>query len=312
MSSAWSLVAQMVSAVPSPSPGPVSLQTADPFWQRFFTSAGFGGLTALAAALIAARIAMLQLRHTRSQQLQERWWATLTWVYDRAVVEKDKRSALPHHVTFAMLTQLSERAENPPEDRLQKSAIKSILSMFETSDQAPAVGADGNSAPSATIHVSDPEAVLLHERLQDRLSNDQERQDREYRRAALTALDRVAGQLDARVVATTTGHTIVSWDGKEVPIRIRYAGDGLATTEIQREIAWLQKEVASSYTAIGGLIILNEVSGPRIANPAADNTAGLEVVRWAQNVDDGKLYDALQRLRPPPNGPGQSTAPATT
>ncbi|AGZ43252.1 hypothetical protein [Actinoplanes friuliensis] len=274
-----------------------SVLAAEPFWQRFLTSAGFGGLMALTAALIAARIATQQLRHTKSQQANERWWTTLTWVYDRAVVEKDKRVALPHHVTFAMLTQLAERAQQPPADRLQQSSIKSILAMFEATD-------DGTAPQQGTIEVSDPAAAALLDDLRTTLSNDEELRERaeqlRYLESARTAVEREAAALGADV-SGQNATVAVSWRGREVLVQIRYAREPIPTLTLLQAVDRLQRDVAAGHTTIGGILVVTALSRPAIdAFLAARNSTGIEVVAWTGSPDDRLLHEALQRLRPAP------------
>jgi len=233
VSALGAVLAALPAAEPvTPAPGPA----AEPFWQRFLTSAGFGGLMALAAALVAARIAALQLRHTKAQQVHERWWSTLTWVYDRAVVENDKRAALPHHVTFAMLTQLAEHAQAAPADGLQRSTIKSILSMFEAADDvyqpsatsAPPPADAADPAYSPVIRVSDPAAATMLDDLRQRLSNDEELRTRTAQIAYLLAVKAVIrraatalGADDAPDDAGSRADFAVSWRGRLVLVRVR-------------------------------------------------------------------------------------------
>ncbi|GAA4963907.1 hypothetical protein GCM10025331_64650 [Actinoplanes utahensis] len=88
---------------------------------------------AVAAAVIAATIAHRTLKHTKRRDEDERWWDTLTWVYDRTVVEKEKRAPLPPTITLSMLSALNKSVTAKEKDRLQGQAISSILSMFEGS-----------------------------------------------------------------------------------------------------------------------------------------------------------------------------------
>ncbi|WP_433365439.1 hypothetical protein ACQPZX_35830 [Actinoplanes sp. CA-142083] len=277
----------------------------DPFWQRFLTSAGFGGLMALTAALIAARIAAMQLRHTKSQQQHERWWSTLTWVYDRAVVDGDKRAALPHHVTFAMLSQLAERAQLPPEDRLQQSAIRSILSMFE-----PAGAGDRDQAASAatagkTFQVSDPSAMALLDELRDKLSTDAELMARaeqlRFMEAAKKVIKREAELLGATTGASRHGDVVATWSARDILVRIHHAEKNLSNGAVFLAIERLEIDIAADYHAIGGILVLNAPPN----RPAVDEFLArkhgprVEVVVWHDEDDDPTIHDALQRLRPP-------------
>ncbi|MGW4945568.1 hypothetical protein ACWEOZ_28715 [Actinoplanes sp. NPDC004185] len=269
---------------------------ADPFWQRFMTSAGFGGLMALAAALVAARIAAAQLRHTKSQQQLERWWSTLTWVYDRAIVEQDKRAALPDHVTFAMLSQLAERVQTPPGDGLQQSTIRSILSMFEAAGDGARPGAD-----DAVRQVSDPTAVALLDELRDRLSSDTELAALRYLHAAKLVVERGAAALGATTNDRGHGELTATWDGRSVLIRIRHAASQMPNAAVFLAVEQLETGIAADRLTVGGLLVLN--SPPD--RPALDaflankHRPGLEVVVWREEADDRAVQDALRRLRPP-------------
>ena len=282
----------------------VQAPAGDPFWQRFLTSAGFGGLMALTAALIAARIAAQQLRHTKSQQLHERWWTTLTWVYDRAVVEKEKRAALPHHVTFSMLSQLAERAQAPPEDRLQQSAIRSILSMFETTGEG--AGGPGAQVTSAgtNFQVSDPSAIALLDELRGRLSSDAElaaRADQlRYLHAAKMAVEREAAAAGASTESRRQGNVVVTWASRDVLVKIQHAEHVQSSGAVFLAIERLEVDIAANHHAIGGLLVLNAPPD----RPAVDDflarkaLAGFEVAVWRDEADDPAIRSALLRLRP--------------
>jgi hypothetical protein len=154
---------------------------AEPFWQRFLTSAGFGGVMAVVAATIAGSVAMIQFRNSKKQQRNSRWWDTLTWVYDRSVVEEGKKAPLPLRVAFSMLTVLNEEAKTDAKDRLQGESISAILGMFEDphteevpdgpvddhdKDEPEVVPEPASTKPTDTsqIRVADPEAAgILHD-----------------------------------------------------------------------------------------------------------------------------------------------------
>jgi hypothetical protein len=126
------LTAALVLAVsPSSSPATTGSSALPSFWDRFVTSAGFGGLMAFLATCIAGGIALAQFRHVKRQQTQDRWWDTLTWVYDRTIVDEGNRKPLPQLVTFAMLSVLNSEAATPKKDRLRGETISSILGMFQ-------------------------------------------------------------------------------------------------------------------------------------------------------------------------------------
>lgn len=72
-----------------------------PLWRQFLTSAGFGGTCAVLAAV-------LTFLYSRSKDRKQHWWDNLTWVYDRAVVEQEKREALPPQAATEALRALLE------------------------------------------------------------------------------------------------------------------------------------------------------------------------------------------------------------
>jgi hypothetical protein len=132
--------ASAATPTPTPAPPPTSQVSAaahvQPFWEQFITSAGFGGLMAVVGALVAARFAYVQFVHTKSQQKEDRWWDTLTWVYDRTVVADADREPLPQRVTFAMLTVLYDEAQGADaaeekRDRLRGDTISALLAAFQ-------------------------------------------------------------------------------------------------------------------------------------------------------------------------------------
>lgn len=94
---------------------------------------------------------------------------------------------------------LAERAQLPPEDQLQRRAIQSILSMFETAGAGVGHGGDGAALTTTTFQVSDPTAITLLDELRRTLSSDKElaaRADQlRYLHAAKSALEREAAAL---------------------------------------------------------------------------------------------------------------------
>ena len=91
-------------SVPSLSPAQPTFPSArgeetEPLLRQFVTSAGFGGICAVLAAV-------LTFLYSRAKDRKQHWWENLTWVYDRAVVEKEKRDALPRQAATEALRAL--------------------------------------------------------------------------------------------------------------------------------------------------------------------------------------------------------------
>jgi hypothetical protein len=104
------------------------------FWDQFLTSAGFAGAMAVVAASIAAVVALRQFRGTQRQNEITRWWDTLTWVYDRSIVEKGTKAPLPQNVAVRMLRSLSDSLPKNSKDLLRGNTIFAILDMFDPTE----------------------------------------------------------------------------------------------------------------------------------------------------------------------------------
>jgi len=164
---------------PSAATPPPAVQTASSgFWEQFFTSAGFAGAMAVVAASIAAIVAWRQYRGNQRENTTERWWSTLTWVYDRAIVEKGSKEPLPQAVTMEMLTGLFKLARKDRKDPLRGDTISVVLKMFEpptppgSEDGTADVAADEKPAVSAQEYSSDDEreAAILRVNLREELT----------------------------------------------------------------------------------------------------------------------------------------------
>jgi len=92
---------------------------------RFLISPGFGGLAALTAALLAFMVARRNAAQEREAARQERWWASLTWVYDRATTEREE-ARLPGAVALTMMARLFDEAHTD----LEVQGAGSIVALF--------------------------------------------------------------------------------------------------------------------------------------------------------------------------------------
>lgn len=129
------------------------VQPNPPFLQTFLTSSGFAGCMAVVAASIAAGMAWRQLSHARAQQEEDRWWETLTWVFDRSVSSSPGSEQLPVGVALPMLQALFDETANDDATGLRKRAVGSILTMFtlpsevQSDDASTADGPDSELPP---------------------------------------------------------------------------------------------------------------------------------------------------------------------
>lgn len=115
----------------------IAAQPNPPFWDRFLTSAGFAGCMAVVAASIAALVTWRQLSHAKTKQKDDRWWETLTWVFDRSVSSSPGSEQLPAGVALPMLQALFDETAEENANGLRKRAVGSILTMFTLPSETP-------------------------------------------------------------------------------------------------------------------------------------------------------------------------------
>lgn len=93
---------------------------------RFLISPGFGGAAAVVAALLAFVAARQKLSVDREASRQERWWATLTWIYDRATHENlDQR--LPPGLALDLFDRLLDEAHTELEIRTVAGLLQGLF-----------------------------------------------------------------------------------------------------------------------------------------------------------------------------------------
>ncbi|MFG1611087.1 hypothetical protein [Actinoplanes sp. NPDC049265] len=315
----------LVLASPTPTPsgsGPPSLivipsvlpaQTAlpdVPFWERFFTSAGFGGAGALIAAIVAATIAAVQLRHAKRQQKHDRWWDTLGWVYDRSIVEADKRDALPHRVTFTVLTELAQQAESNPKDNLQAGTVASILSMFEISesddpvkevldppDASDSVEEESRDSSSGR-EVTDPVALDLARSLKSILGAPgwglAEALGRAYEDAVANALRRIGAEFtDVTSAASLIDFTVRTPRGT-LAVDALSTSSKLNSSRLLSHAGLLRSYLNLDPGLTGGLIVIeSEMTSIAVATIQAFDDPRITVVHWKDPNDDNVLREAL-------------------
>lgn len=321
-------------AAPTPSTSPeVSGDQDSPDYglaERFLTSAGFGGLMAFLAACIAASIAWRQYRLAAAQQALERerqradrWWETLTWVYDRTIVEEGKKAPLPDTVTLSLLSALNEESKAQPsgDDRLQAETISAMLSMFPVASagSTPGVDKEANQRDEAGARTDTPGGLVAEpesptdgrEELLQELRADLESRgyvDQSVLRArALTYERQVASALER--ICTQRGWTLQQhrrlagyeidfvveaenhrgWVSAVIPIEARYASGGsarLVAPLLRRSAQRLERLVAASPSASGAILVSNQEPGK--APPAK-----VRHVVWRDAPDDSGLESVL-------------------
>ncbi len=300
------------------------VQDLPPFRERFLTSAGFGGLMAVVAATIAATIAYIQFRQSKRQAADDRWWETLTWVYDRSIVATDTVPPLPQTVTFSMLSALHEEAAPRKQGRLRGETITAILNMFEGA-ATPMPEASGNSRqhPSAgtgndveqdraLIPVAAPEAARLLEILRSDLADEGYGKPfallaaaHDYEAAARSSVERLVAQTADATVSTQAGTGDVGFD---LLVRVK---DAVILIDFKYARKTIIPSLAAEWAhrlrrtgpfpkgdARGGALIVANQPVTRNASQKLDEVGGGKVlhVLWRGEEDDLALMTALGRL----------------
>lgn len=327
-----------MSAVPSRLLADRFLVAAEgPLWDRFLTSAGFGGLMAFVAACVAGYFVTRQirhskeqqsenLRHSREQQSENRWWDLLTWVYDRTIVEKDKRQALPYRAAVSILASLDQYTQSKEGgDPLQSHSIAAINKLFNerlrdeaSSSEVPDEVRDPDSPGIPSESTADeqasqgpsPDPVALE------LSNELQRDlDARGFRAQTTreafAFGEQVRQAVARIVASIPGAVqvfpyldngpdfIVVINEYSVLIHVKATSEEsfryvYLAPAIERVLGW------SSHPLSLHIFVLNKpVSAKDSARVEKDFKArGVRIVVWRDPGDDNDLSDAVRAARP--------------
>lgn len=129
-----SVLLDLASAVPTPSPRATATSSSSPgFFDagigRFLVSPGLGGLAAFLGGLLAYAAASRKSKDDREKARQDRWWETVTWIYDRARADGD--SAMPGDLALGLLEQLFDEAQTD----LEVATVAGLLAMFDPQAQ---------------------------------------------------------------------------------------------------------------------------------------------------------------------------------
>lgn len=117
---------------------------------RFLISPGFGGAAALIGGLLAYLAARRQSTDARAKTIGEsdaakaradadaetsraqRWWQTLTWIYDRATAERED-AQLTVTLTLRLLDRLARQAHT----EVEYETVLGLIEAFTDERQAP-------------------------------------------------------------------------------------------------------------------------------------------------------------------------------
>ena len=106
---------------------------------RFLISPGFGGVAVLVGGALAFFAARRSSADTRARTAidaetarQERWWATLTWIYDRATAEREQ-ARLTTTLALDLLDRLSDQAHT----EVEYESVLGLIEAFTDERQEP-------------------------------------------------------------------------------------------------------------------------------------------------------------------------------
>lgn len=100
---------------------------------RFLVSPGLGGLAAFFGGALAFFAAILKSRDDRDKANRDRWWETLTWIYDRGTATDQAR--MPADMVIGLLEQLFDEADQE-HTVLEIAAVEGLFGMFQTRQEA--------------------------------------------------------------------------------------------------------------------------------------------------------------------------------
>lgn len=255
-------------------------------WWEFLTSPGFGGAAALLAAGVAAAVGYSQYRLTREHRAREQWWATLTWVYDRAVVDQSGRRPLAQAVTVGVLDRLFDQVKRSDSLSRQRwgpeaEAVAALADMFVETHNRDSAG------------VESPALILLNDLQAELTGRGLGRRARAvaYRREALAALERLLGKFaadDSPDFGDNVNEVRTGLNG--LVVRIEYRESAPPSPGPTK--AALAAIHAKYRTPV--LFMLNQPVDPLSAESA--EAYPVHMVTWRDQSDDPALANALRQM----------------
>lgn len=98
---------------------------------RFLVSPGFGGAAALVGGALAYGAARRKGVDDREAVRQQRWWESLTWIFDRATAER-----VEARLTATLALDLLERLYDEAQTDLEVQAVAGLLGLFQETTEA--------------------------------------------------------------------------------------------------------------------------------------------------------------------------------
>ncbi|MFI7586270.1 hypothetical protein ACIB24_04275 [Spongisporangium articulatum] len=294
-----------------PSASTPAPSTAHGFWFQFFTSSGFGGLMAVVAASIAGVLTFVQFQHSRRKSEEDRWWDSLTWIYDRSIPRDGGLSPIPREATYSMLLALNEKVDRG--NTIQGETLTSILKLFKIED---AKSEESNERPDGapeTRHppFSDPGiARALADSLSRQLKSKGFGQNAEaiasahkYEESVAAALGRAYAILGRRPIIgggdlDSKPDLTVLTDEVNILVEVRYSPNRLVLTweHLQRAVAQMTsfaRLMSKADRPVASLIVSN-VDIALSAKERWKGEDGLFFAIWRDQNDDRNLARILR------------------
>lgn len=270
-----------------------SIDVTSAAWD-FITSPGFGGAAALIAAGVAALVGYSQHRANRDRTDHERWWSTLTWVYDRTVVDNKGRAPLAQSVTVGVLKQLNDQVKRHERGRRGRSwtteaeAVASLADMF----------GDDSAVTAGAVQPASGVLGSLQADLEERGYGHRARAGA-YRASALEAVTRVLpdAEIDSPAdIGINIDEVMVRQGEKVATVRFAYhetptRDEGTLYAEDTR---LLQERITEKYGH--PVIVVSNQPLPEEAQIALADTPLFKYVHWTNGIEDLRLTNAIREF----------------
>lgn len=228
------------------------------------------------------------LEATARQKAEERWWVTLTWVYDKASLASSQADPLPKAVAAKVLNELLTTAD--PASPLQSQTVEALAGMFVT--RGDVVDVNGNADQILRESIANLYTDLSKSNGRDAAFA--------YEAQVLAALGQYAGNFGLAFVtdfvrrgATLPDAVLVANGvGMAIEVKARPSNHPLQPQVLQQTRGFLGSTLTTRagehIRIVEATIVTNAPEAPRDRSNADD--AGLRVVRWKSHDDDAQLF----------------------
>lgn len=268
---------------------------------------------AVVAAVIAATVAWRQLAHAKKQQREDRWWETLTWVFDRSVESPSGPETLPGGVALTMLQALVDSAAEDGPTSLRKRAVGSILTMFTLPSEEMAGQDFSEAGGTVPNNASGTGQVLIEEFDADLLNSLRTSVEDSSPAVAAAVFEAKVYESLMRLVASHDGWHVarnpvvprgrpdflLRTPSRSVVIETKYARKSITAATAAGWVGHLRKYVEGLGPHARGILLCSQpLAESGMAYWSADVPAELQQIYWPGVRDDlaAKVEAAIEAL----------------